>query len=88
MDRDEIKDHDDVKDNVPYTEMERHEDWLDPRATGDPSRPQGSFWHQNERPGADAFAGIDVESEDDETASDDHRATRGTVAQPGERSED
>ncbi len=50
-----------ITDNGPYTEMEHHEDALDPAATGDPSRPQGRFWHQNERPGADAFMKLDLE---------------------------
>ena len=66
MDRDQITHHDEIEhqdeitDNVPYTEMEHHEDWLDPRDTGDISRPQGWFWHQNERPGADEFMDIEI----------------------------
>ena len=51
---------DDVRDNEYYTEMEHHEDVPDSRDSGDPSRPQGWFWHQNERPGADHFMEIEI----------------------------
>ena len=40
--------------HVDYTAIEHHEEVPDPRDTGDPSRPQGEFWHQNERAGAEA----------------------------------
>jgi hypothetical protein len=61
MDGDESKGRDEITDNVPYTVMEHHEDWLDPRDTGDPSRPQGWFWHLNERPGADEFHDVELD---------------------------
>ena len=35
-----------------YTEIAHHQTVPDSRDTGDPSRPQGEFWHQNERVGA------------------------------------
>ena len=51
---------DESRDNEYYTEIEHHQDWLDPRDTGDISRPQGWFWYQNERPGADEFMDIEI----------------------------
>ena len=41
--------------HIDYTAMEHHEDIPDSADTGDPSRPQGEFWHRNERPDADAI---------------------------------
>jgi hypothetical protein len=67
MQRDGTPDHREqdqvVRDNEYYTDIERHEDWLDPKDTGDISRPQGWFWYQNERPGADELSEIDLEGE-------------------------
>ena len=34
-----------------YTEMAHHQEIPDSRDSGDPSRPQGEFWHRNEQPG-------------------------------------
>ena len=44
--------------HVDYTAMEHHEDIPDSADTGDPSRPQGEFWHRNERPGAEAIRNV------------------------------
>lgn len=38
-----------------YTEMAHHEEMPDSSDSGDPSRPQGEFWHRNERRGVDAM---------------------------------
>jgi hypothetical protein len=46
---------------IDYTAMEHHEAIPDPRDTDDPSRPQGEFWHQNERPGAEAVKDVDLD---------------------------
>jgi len=35
--------------HVDYTAMAHHQDVPDPTDTGDPSRPQGGFWHPEER---------------------------------------
>ena len=43
------------KRHTDYTEMAHHEQIPDSRDSGDPSRPQGEFWHRNERPGVDAI---------------------------------
>jgi hypothetical protein len=39
------------KRHTDYTDMAHHEETPDSRDSGDPSRPQGEFWHRNERPG-------------------------------------
>ena len=39
-----------------YTEIAHHEEMPDSSDSGDPSRPQGEFWHRNERPGVSAIA--------------------------------
>jgi hypothetical protein len=41
------------KRHTDYTDMAHHEEIPDSRDSGDPSRPQGEFWHRNERPGAE-----------------------------------
>ncbi len=47
-----------VDKHVDYTTMEHHEDIPDSADTGDPSRPQGEFWHRNERPRAEAIKDV------------------------------
>jgi hypothetical protein len=47
--------HHAARTHIDYTAMEHHEEIPDSGDTGDPSRPQGEFWHQNERPGAEAI---------------------------------
>jgi hypothetical protein len=46
--------------NVDYTEMAHHQEIPDSADTGDISRPQGEFWHQNERPGAESIQDVDL----------------------------
>jgi hypothetical protein len=41
--------------HVDYTAMAHHDEIPDSADTGDISRPQGPFWHGNERPGAEAL---------------------------------
>jgi hypothetical protein len=41
--------------HVDYTAMAHHEEIPDSSDTGDPSRPQGEFWHRNERPGVEGL---------------------------------
>ena len=52
--------------NVDYTTMEHHEDIPDSADTGDPSRPQGEFWHRNERPGAEAIESVKLDESTNE----------------------
>ena len=47
--------------HIDYTAMEHHEVIPDSADTGDPSRPQGEFWHRNERPGADAIEKVHLD---------------------------
>lgn len=47
--------------HVDYTTVEHHEDIPDSADTGDPSRPQGEFWHRNERPGAEAIESVTLD---------------------------
>ena len=46
--------------HVDYTAMEHHQDVPDPTDTGDPSRPQGGFWHPEERNRGANFMAIDI----------------------------
>ena len=41
--------------HIDYTAMAHHEEIPDSSDTGDPSRPQGEFWHRNERPGVEGL---------------------------------
>ena len=43
------------KRHTDYTDMAHHEEYPDSRDSGDPSRPQGEFWHRNERPGTEVI---------------------------------
>jgi hypothetical protein len=48
--------------HIDYTAMEHHGEIPDSADTGDISRPQGEFWHRNERPGAEAIDAVRLES--------------------------
>ena len=44
--------------HIDYTAMAHHEEIPDSSDTGDPSRPQGEFWHRNERRGVEGLHGL------------------------------
>jgi hypothetical protein len=56
--------------HIDYTEMDHHQDIPDSRDTGDISRPQGEFWHRNERPGADEIKNVQLEPATDQLKGD------------------
>ena len=47
--------------HIDHTQAEHHQTIPNSADTGDISRPQGEFWHRNERPGADAIEDVQLE---------------------------
>jgi hypothetical protein len=47
---------------IDYTDINHHQDIPNSADTGDPSRPQGPFWHPEERDRARRFLSIDIEA--------------------------